>query len=53
MFVMIHTMKSWRLYCQGKNYITMNLFWKDRLKVVMLRVNETRIMFSYDITFSD
>ena len=37
MFVMIHTMKFWRLYFQGKNYITMNLFWKEKLKVAMMK----------------
>ena len=30
---------------QGKNYIMMNWFWKEKLKVVMMRVNVIKILF--------
>ena len=52
MFVMIHTMKYWRLYFQGKNYIVINLFWEEKLKLVLMRVNVTKICFPYYITVS-
>ena len=41
MFVVLHMMKQLRLYFQGKNYIIMNLFCKKKLKVFMMRVNES------------
>ena len=31
---------------QGKNYIMMNWFWKEKLKVVMMRVNVIKNNFS-------
>ena len=37
---------------QGKNYIMMNWFWKDNLKLVMMRVNVIKNIFPYDITVS-
>ena len=39
MFLMLHTLKYWRLHFQRKNHITMNWFFKNKLKVVMMRVN--------------
>ena len=32
-------MKNWRLYFQVNHYIIMNQFWKETLKVVIIRVN--------------
>ena len=46
MFVILHTIKYWILYFQGNNSIMMNLFWKDKLKVVTMRVNVIKINFS-------
>ena len=51
MFVMMNAMKYWRLYFQGNNYIMMNCFLKNKLKVVMMRVNLIKIKFPYDILY--
>ena len=37
---------------QGKNYIMMNLFWKEKLRVVMTRVHVMKNIFLYDISVS-
>ena len=52
MLVIIQTMKYWKISFQRKNYIIMNLFWKDKLKLVMITVNVMKTCFSYNITVS-
>ena len=52
MFVVLHKIKYWRLCFQGKNHIMMNLFWKDNLKLMMMRVNVMKNDFPSDITVS-
>ena len=39
-------MKYWRKYFKAKNYIMMILFWKETLKVVIMRVNAMKNKFS-------
>ena len=52
MFVVLHTMKYWILHFQVNIHITLKLFWKQELKVVMMRVNVMKNIFLYDIFVS-
>ena len=39
MLVILHMMKYWRLYVEVNNYININWFWNERLKVLMMIMN--------------
>ena len=51
-FLILEIMKCWRLYFQGNNYIAVDLFWKEKLKVVMMIVNTIKLKILYYINVS-